>query len=63
VSGMLFAFRCVDSVVQTLLIESINLEAPARSFEDPFEIQIIVFVDNCDVETAGLVGCSLAILK
>jgi len=41
-----------ESVVESLLLEFVDREAPPSSFDAPHVVDIIMFLDNCDVLTS-----------
>jgi len=54
----------VESVVESLLLEFVDREAPPSSFDAPHVVDIIMFLDNCDVLTSGSdrLSCSVSSL-
>lgn len=56
--SQLFVFQLasvffVESVVESLLLEFVDPDAPPSSVDAPHVVDIIVFLDNCDVLTSG----------
>jgi len=56
--SQLFVFQLasvffVESVVESLLLEFVDPDAPPSSVDAPHVVDIIVFLDNCDVLTSA----------
>ncbi len=57
-----FLLSFSDSVIETLLLDTIDLDSDANSKDSAYHVDIITFMDNCDVQTADFPVRAFALL-